>query len=93
VIMKELANRWSILWPDKSALSADTPEAIIDRLAQLQWTQPCTRAQMRARLVDRAEVWAGTEIIEAATDADLLRELSSVGMFALIEPFSPKGSD
>lgn len=83
--------RWSLLWPDKTTLTADSPEQIIERLAAVQWMQPCTRQQMRARLVDRAEVWAGIQVSEDLSDADLLRSLSSIGMFALIEPIRQKG--
>lgn len=88
--MKRDLYRWSLLWPDKSVLSADSAEQVIVRLAALQW-EPCNVPQMRARLVDRAEAWSGIQLSEEVSDADLLRSLSSVGMFVLIEPIAQKG--
>lgn len=79
---------WSLLWPDKSVLSAESPRGILVRLAALQM-DPCSVAQMRSRLVDRAEVWAGVRIAENTTDEQFLRDLADVGMFVLAEPFPP----
>ena len=78
--------RFSLVWPDKTALSADTPEGLLDRIASLQWEQPCSRAQVRARLVDRAAAWAGINVNEETDDLTLLRNLAAAQMFVLFEP-------
>jgi len=80
--------QWAILWPDGSVLSADTPGALLNRLALLQWEQPCTEAQLRARLVDRAKAWSGCIVREDLSDEDLLAALADAGMFALNTPWS-----
>lgn len=86
--MKAPGSTWSVLWPDKSALSALTARGILVRLGALQW-EPCSVATMRARLVDRAFKWSGVAVSESTTDEQFLRDLASVGMFALMEPFDP----
>lgn len=78
-------NGWSILWGDKSVLSAPSATGLIDRLAALQW-EPCPRHVMRARLVDRAKAWTGADIDETTTDEQFLRDLEAAGMFTLLEP-------
>ena len=76
---------WSILWGDKTVLTAPSATALIDRLGALQW-EPCPRQVMRARLVDRAHAWTGVEIDEATSDEQFLRDLEGAGMFTLYEP-------
>lgn len=89
----DMKSQWSILWPDKSALSAPTATALLQRIASLQWEQPCSVAQIRARLVDRAKAWSGVAVNEEANDEDFLTELASAGMFALSEPIYPNPSN
>lgn len=76
---------WSLLFPDKSAVSAPTALGILARIADMQM-DPCSIPQIRARLVDRAFVWSGVMVSESTTAEQFLRDLSSVGMFALMEP-------
>lgn len=76
---------WSILFPDGSAISADSPEGILARIAQVQW-EPCSIAQVRARLVDRAFVWSGVMVPETGGAAEFLQSLADVGMFVLAGP-------
>ena len=78
-------NGWSILWGDKTVLTAPNATGLLDRLAMLQW-EPCPRHVMRARLVDRAKAWAGVDIDESTSDEQFLRDLEGAGMFALLEP-------
>jgi len=80
--------QWAILWPDGSVLSADTPGALLNRLALLQWEQPCSEEQLRARLIDRAKAWSGVIVSEDLSDEDLLAALADAGMFALNTPWS-----
>ena len=84
--MKAPGSTWSILWPDKSTLTALSARGILVRLGALQW-EPCSVATMRARLVDRAFKWTGVSVSESTTDEQFLRDLSAAGMFALMEPF------
>lgn len=80
--------KWAILWPDGTVLSAETPSALLNRLAALQWEQPCTEAQLRARLTDRAKAWSGTVVNENLGDAQFLEALEGAGMFVLSTPWS-----
>lgn len=89
---------WSILWPDKSALSAPTATALLQRIASLQWEQPCSVAQIRTRLADRALVWSAVQVNEDLPDEDFLAALAGAGLFVLSEPMydirynDPKGN-
>lgn len=86
--LREQKRQWALLWPDGSVLSADTAGGLLNRLAALQWDQPCNRAQLRARMVDRAKAWSGVVINEELGDEDFLAALADAGMFVLAEPWN-----
>jgi len=86
--LMQAKRQWAILWPDGSVLSADTPGGLLNRLALLQWDQPCSEAQLRARLIDRAKAWNGAIVSEDLSDEDFLVSLSTAGMFALNTPWT-----
>lgn len=80
-----LKPQWSILFPDESVISAPSAEGVLARIAQVQW-EPCSIAQVRARLVDRAFVWSGVMVPETTSAEEFLQSLADVGMFVLIGP-------
>lgn len=76
---------WSILWPDKSVLTAATPTALLDALASVQWN-PCSRTHIKARLSDRASAWSGTDVDDTLPDDQFLLACEGAGLFVVMPP-------
>jgi hypothetical protein len=73
---------WVIRWPDGSRTVADTPEALIRAIGQLQW-EPIDELRTRQRLSDRAWVWSKTAIDETLPAREFVQQLAEADMFVI----------
>jgi len=73
-----------VRWPDGSITFGESAEAVIERVAEVQW-QETTVERMRNLLSDRTWVLFGIAIAPDLPAEDFLQALHSAGMLSIIK--------
>jgi hypothetical protein len=74
----------TIKWVDGTMHSGSTPEAVMAKVIDCQWT-PYTVDQMRAVLSDRAWVWSRTAVDPGLPLREFFEELERADMLSIVE--------